>query len=56
MKRRTKRANARAHKKASKEMGMKNPGGESKYAKKKKWLARNGGFGFNYPDKPWRSS
>ncbi len=56
MKRRTKRATARANKKAAKEAGMTRPGGQSNYAKKHRWLAAHGGFGFNYPDKAWKSS
>jgi hypothetical protein len=26
----------------------------SKYAKKSKFLATHGGFGMDYPDKPWK--
>ena len=28
--------------------------GNSNYARKKKFLDKNGGFGFDYPDKPWK--
>lgn len=30
-------------------------GSTSRYARKKKYLVKNGGWGFQYPEKPWRS-
>ena len=29
--------------------------GNSNYAKKEAFLKKHGGFGFDYPDKPWKS-
>ena len=55
-KRRTKRATARANRKADKEAGMARPGGKSNYAKKKEWCRRNGVFGFEVLNpKPWKA-
>lgn len=54
MKRRTKRANARATKRASYAAGQK-PTGSSRYARKAQWLAKHELFGFQVPSpKPWR--
>ena len=42
-------------KRIAKENKMKSPGARSNYAKKQGFLARNGGFGFDYPaPKPWK--
>ena len=38
----------------AKQTKMSNPGYESKYARKHKFLVANGGRGFDYPDKPWK--
>lgn len=55
-KRRTKKAAARAHRKASKEAGMGRPGMKSNYAKKREWCKRNGKWGFEVlSPKPWKS-
>ncbi len=55
MKGRTKRAEARARKKAAKESGMVRAGHKSRYARKREWCARNGVFGFEVPEpKPWK--
>ena len=57
MKRRTNRAADRARLKASKDAGMKRPGGASNYGRKKLWCARNGVFGFEVlAPKPWKAS
>lgn len=57
MKRRTKRAEARDKRRLDREMGMARPSGESNYGRKKKWLARNGVFGFEVREpKPWRTT
>ena len=29
--------------------------GNSRYAKKKAYLRKHGGFGFDYPNKPWKN-
>jgi hypothetical protein len=39
---------------AAKEHRLNNPGFKSNYARKKAYLYIHGGFGFDYPDKPWR--
>ena len=55
-KRRTKRSEARARRRASKEAGMNRPGCDSSYARKKQWLDRNGAWGFDVPHpKPWKA-
>jgi hypothetical protein len=55
MKKRTKRANARKRKRLSYEAGQR-PVGSSKYARKARYLARVGLFGFQVPEpKPWKS-
>ena len=41
-------------KKTTKTSKMGHPGYKSCYAKKHKFLAQNGGWGFEYPDKPWK--
>jgi hypothetical protein len=52
---RTKRLAALQAKRAARKNKAANPGGESKYARKRKYLVKNGGFGFQYPEpKPWR--
>lgn len=34
---------------------MRNPGGKSRYARKREWLNRNGVHGFEVPNpKPWK--
>lgn len=43
-------------KKLAKETAMKKPGFKSKYALKSAFLAKHGGFGFDYPDKPWKGA
>ena len=44
-----------AAKKAAKESKMSRPGAKSNYAKKRSFLRRAGGFGFDYPTpKPWK--
>ena len=44
-----------AAKRIAKENKMKKPGAKSPYAKKQRFLATNGGFGFEYPEpKPWK--
>lgn len=55
MKNRTKRAQARAKKRAAREAGQKAPGGASNYARKRAFLNKHGGTGMDYPQKPWRS-
>lgn len=55
MKRSTKRAQDRAKRRAAREAGQRRPGGASNYAKKAKFLLAHGGFGFEWPDRPWRS-
>jgi hypothetical protein len=42
-------------KKAAQKARMGKPGTASVYARKRVFLNRNGGFGFHYPDKPWKS-
>lgn len=37
-----------------KKRSMYTPGEQSKYAKKRQFLIRNGGRGIDYPDKPWK--
>lgn len=38
-----------------KKASMNKPGGNSNYARKKSYLASNGGFGFEYAEpKPWK--
>lgn len=54
-KRRTKMHKDRAQRRAEREAGMLRAGGSSNYAKKKRWLHRHGGWGFEYPVKPWRA-
>ena len=49
-----KRRTMLSQKKIEKENKMKTPGHKSDYAKKKDYLRKNGGFGFQYPDKPWK--
>lgn len=55
MKNRTKRAEQRAKLKALKASSQARPGGASNYARKRKYLAKYGGFGFEYVTKPWRA-
>ena len=43
-----------AAKRIAKENAMKNPGNKSRYAKKRDFLKKSGGFGFQYLDKPWK--
>ena len=43
-----------ARKRVQKEQRMKKPGARSPYAKKKDFLRNNGGWGFDYPSKPWK--
>ena len=44
-----------AAKKARKEQGQLSPGHKSRYAKKKAYLTKHGGWGFDYPEpKPWK--
>lgn len=33
---------------------QKRPGGQSKYGRKEAFLLANGGWGFEYPNKPWK--
>lgn len=40
--------------KVNKERIMATPGQKSNYAKKRTFLIKHGGFGFDYPDKPWK--
>lgn len=36
-------------------LAMKNPGGESNYARKRAWLRRHAMWGFDVPEpKPWK--
>lgn len=57
MKRRTKRAAARARVKAAKEAGMRRPGGKSNYARKREYCLKHGVYGFEVkPPKPWKAS
>ena len=44
-----------ADKRANKEAFMKKNGGRSRYALKRKYLDKNGGFGSDYATKPWKS-
>lgn len=45
----------RAKRRAAKAAAMAQPGYESNYARKSKYLTRHGGWGFDYPDpKPWK--
>ena len=45
-----------SQKKTRKAHQMKNPGQESNYARKRVYLHKNGGFGFDYGYvKPWKS-
>lgn len=49
------RAKDKAAKKARKAKAMRNPSFESKYGRKKKFLAREGGWGWEYTEpKPWK--
>ena len=53
-----KRAKRRAESRAAKEHAMANPGGVSNYARKKKWLRKNGRAGYDAEvlaknPKPW---
>jgi hypothetical protein len=50
-KRRRKLAAAKARKKTAE---YKAGGGKSRYARKARFLAAQGGWGWQYPDKPWR--
>lgn len=43
-------------KKAQKKASMHKPGGESNYAKKKKWCDAHGLFAFQVEGFPWRGS
>ena len=55
MKRR-KRKTLEQKKAAIKERGMKNPGGNSNYARKASYCRGNGVWGFEVPEpKPWKS-
>lgn len=57
MKRRTIRERKRAARRVERELGMQRPGGQSDYARKKRWLMRHGVFGFEVREpKPWRTS
>lgn len=57
MKRRSKRADARAKLRAQKEAGMCRPGGKSLYARKREWCLRHGVFGFQVLEpKPWKGA
>ncbi len=50
----TRRRKTLAQKKAAKDGKMAKPGHESNYAKKKAYLHKRGGWGFDYKDKPWK--
>lgn len=41
-------------KRAQKKAQQGKPGQQSRYARKKAFLMKNGGFGFNWPNKPWK--
>lgn len=57
MKRRTKRHEQRAKRRAAREAGMRRPGGKSMYARKRDYCHSHGVFGFEVATpKPWRSS
>ncbi len=43
-----------AMRKERKERGMQRPGAKSMYARKRAYLTRYGGWGFDYPTKPWK--
>lgn len=43
--------------KSAKKKAMHHPGGESRYARKRKYLDKNGGSGDSYPEpKPWKTA
>jgi len=50
-----KRQKLLSEKRVAKKHRMENPGAESNYAKKARFLAKYGGFGFDYSEpKPWK--
>ena len=52
--RKTQAQKRRAEKNRRKTLSMGKPGEASLYARKKAYLTRHGGFGFEYPSKPWK--
>lgn len=48
------RRRAMADKKLRKARAMENPSFSSLYGRKRKYLDREGGWGWEYPDKPWK--
>jgi len=48
------RKEKRAMKAKAKRQRMGNPGDESRYSKKRAYLNKHGGWGFDYIDKPWK--
>jgi hypothetical protein len=56
MKRRTAKRQAHEKIKLQKMAGMKRPGGQSNYGRKKRFLDGHGGWGWEYSiPKPWKS-
>lgn len=53
-KRRTEAEKKRRSRREDKKRGQDNPGGRSKYAVKRAYLAKAGKWGFECPTKPWR--
>jgi len=51
---RNNKKNTRIWKVAAKKHRMENAGEKSNYAKKQEFLKRNGGWGVDYKDKPWK--
>ena len=51
---RDKRKKTLAQKRAVKSNRMTRSGEKSNYAKKREFLSRNGGWGFEYAEKPWK--
>lgn len=54
-KRRTQQQARRAARNEHRSRAQANPSGNSAYGRKRTYLNKNGGWGFEYADKPWRS-
>lgn len=51
---RERREKEKAERRERKRIAMQTPGAMSNYARKRIYLNRHGGFGFEYPGKPWK--
>jgi len=45
----------KAEKRVRKEREMRHPSGQSAYGRKRQFLITHGGFGFQWPEKPWKN-